>query len=207
MSDLTPSDAPAGPDWDARFRANDAPWERPGVHPALADWAEAGAFSTGASMLAPGCGRGEEPEAFARLGLAVTGVDMAPSAIDWQRARFARENLAGNFLTADALAYRPDAPFDAVWEQTFLCAIHPHLRADWEAMVHASLKPGGSLFALFMQKDEPGGPPYGCDLGAMRTLLPDARWIWPEDALKAYPHPGLGGKAELAARLIRRPGP
>jgi cyclopropane fatty-acyl-phospholipid synthase-like methyltransferase len=201
------TDTPTGLDWEARFRAGDAPWERPGVHPALTDWADAGAFSAGESMLVPGCGRGAEPEAFARLGLDVTGVDMAPSAIDWQRARIAQENLTGHFLTADALAYRPDTPFDAVWEQTFLCAIHPRLRADWEAMAHASLKPGGSLFALFMQKDEPGGPPYGCDLGAMRTLLPDTRWIWPDGALIAYPHPGLSEKAELAARLIRRPAP
>ncbi|WBQ10971.1 TPMT family class I SAM-dependent methyltransferase [Hyphomonadaceae bacterium ML37] len=194
-------------DWDARFRADDAPWERVGVHPALADWAEAGAFKPGSRMLVPGCGRGAEPEAFARLGLIVTGVDMAPSAIDWQRDRFAQEALAGTFVSADALAFLPDAPFDAVWEQTFLCAIHPRLRADWEAMVHASLKPGGSLFALFMQKDEPGGPPYGCDMDAMRTLLPDTRWVWPDSPLTAYPHPGLGEKAELAARLVRRPAP
>ena len=207
MSDTPKSEERTGVDWEARFRADDAPWERPGVHPALADWAEAGGFSAGATMLVPGCGRGAEPEAFARLGLSVTGVDIAPSAIDWQRARFAQDNLPGTFLTADALAFRPDTPFDAVWEQTFLCAIHPRLRADWEAMVHASLRPGGSLFALFMQKDEPGGPPYGCALDAMRALLPDTRWIWPDNALTAYPHPHLNDKAELAARLIRRTGP
>lgn len=194
-------------DWEARFRAGDAPWERVGVHPALADWADAGAFKQVSRMLVPGCGRGAEPEAFAWLGVAVTGVDIAPSAIDWQRTRFAQENLAGDFVTADALAFRPDMPFEAVWEQTFLCAIHPRLRADWEAMAHASLKPGGLLFALFMQKDEPGGPPYGCALDVMRALLPDTRWIWPETPLTAYPHPHLNDKAELAARLIRRPAP
>lgn len=205
MTGTPTSGDPTGVDWEARFRAGDAPWERVGVHPALADWADAGAFSAAGSMLVPGCGRGAEPEAFARLDLAVTGVDIAPSAIDWQRARFAQENLSGSFFATDALAFRPDASFDAVWEQTFLCAIHPRLRADWEAMVHASLKSGGLLFALFMQKDDPGGPPYGCALDAMRALLPDTRWIWPETPLMAYDHPGLSGKAELAARLVRRP--
>ncbi len=206
MSGIPASENRTGMDWEARFRADDAPWERPGVHPALTDWAKAGAFSAGERMLVPGCGRGREPEAFARLGLAVTGIDMAPSAIGWQRDHFEQAGLAGQFVTADALAFRPDAPFDAVWEQTFLCAIHPRLRLNWEAMVHASLKPGASLFALFMQKNEPGGPPYGCDLDAMRALLPETRWIWPDGALTAYPHPGLGEKAELAARLIRAPG-
>lgn len=207
MSGTPHSGERTGVDWDARFRANDAPWERSGVHPALTHWAEAGAFKPGERILVPGCGRGTEPGAFARLGLAVTGVDLAPSAIDWQLARFASENLTGRFVTADALAFRPDLPFDAVWEQTFLCAIHPRLRADWEAMAHASLRPGGSLFALVMQKDEPGGPPYGCAMDAMRALLPDTRWIWPETPLTAYPHPHLNDKAELAARLIRRPAP
>ncbi|MCC5995108.1 MAG: methyltransferase domain-containing protein [Oceanicaulis sp.] len=204
MSDIPNSEERTGMDWEARFRAGDAPWERAGVHPALPDWAQAGAFTAGGSMLVPGCGRGAEPEAFARLGLALTGIDLAPSAITWQRARFAEAGLNGTFLAADALAWRPDTPFDALWEQTFLCAIHPRLRTDWEAMAHASLRPGGSLFALFMQKDEPGGPPYGCSLEAMRDLLPESRWIWPDTPLMAYPHPGLSGKAELAAHLIRR---
>ncbi|KAA5805349.1 methyltransferase domain-containing protein [Alkalicaulis satelles] len=201
MSQTPASD---GPDWEARFRDSDAPWERPGVHPALTDWAQDGAFDRRWRMLVPGCGRGTEPEAFARLGLSVTGVDMAPTAIAWQQARFDAAGLTGALLAADALAYRPDAPFDALWEQTFLCAIHPRLRPDWEMMAHACLKPGGVLFALFMQKDEPGGPPYGCGLDAMRQLLPGQRWIWPEGELKAYPHPGLNAKPELAARLIRR---
>lgn len=205
MTGTSTSGARTGMDWEARFRADDAPWERVGVHPALADWAQAGAFTPGSRMLVPGCGRGAEPEAFAQLGVAITGVDIAPSAIDWQRAHFAQERLTGRFVITDALAFRPDAAVDAVWEQTFLCAIHPRLRPDWEAMAHASLKPGGSLFALFMQKDEPGGPPYGCAMDAMRALLPDTRWIWPATPLKAYPHPGLSGKAELAARLVRRP--
>ncbi|MBI1263928.1 MAG: methyltransferase domain-containing protein [Alphaproteobacteria bacterium] len=205
MTGTSTSGARTGMDWEARFRADDAPWERVGVHPALPHWADAGAFKPGSRILVPGCGRSAEPGAFARLGLAVTGVDLAPSAIDWQLARFASENLTGRFVITDALAFRPDLPFDAVWEQTFLCAIHPRLRPDWEAMAHASLKPGGSLFALFMQKDEPSGPPYGCAMDAMRALLPDTRWIWPETPLTAYPHPHLNDKAELAARLIRRP--
>jgi len=203
MTSDTEQPAAPGVDWEGKFRAGEAPWERAGVHPAFHDWVKAGVIAPGLSVLVPGCGRSAEPEAFARLGLGVTGTDMAPSAITWQEARFARAGLEGRFLVTDALAWRPGAPFDLVYEQTFLCAIHPHLRPDWEEMARASLKPGGRLLALFMQKEERGGPPYGCEIEAMRDLLPDSRWRWPEGELKPWPHPSLGGKAELGAVLER----
>ena len=105
----------------------------------------------------------------------------------------------------DGLAWRPPVPFDLLWEQTFLCAIHPHDRARYEQTAHAVLKPGARLIALFMQKDEPGGPPYGCSLEAMRALFPAERWIWPGDeAFTPFPHPSLNGKPELGGILVRR---
>ena len=192
-------------DWEARFVADDAPWERQGLHPALSDWAGAGLIRPGLSVLVPGCGRSEEPAALARQGLQVTGVDLAPTAIAWQTARFEREGLKGVFITGDGLSWRSETPFDLLYEQTFLCAIHPHHRAAYAEMAHDVLRPGGRLLALFMQKAERGGPPYGCDLDAMRALFPDPQWIWPEpETITPYPHPGLNDKAELGAVLIRR---
>lgn len=191
-------------DWEQRFLDDDAPWERAGVHPAFEGWRAEGLFKPGLRVYAPGCGRSAEPEAFARLGLEVTATDLSPTAVSWQRARFAETGLNGVFLEADGLSWRPEAPFDLLYEQTFLCAIHPHKRDAYADMAHAVLKPGGRLLALFMQKQERGGPPYGCDLSDMRALFPDARWRWPQGDLIAYPHPSLGGKAELAAVLSRR---
>lgn len=94
---------------------------------------------------------------------------------------------------------------DLVYEQTFLCAIPPRLREDYERTVHAWLKPGGRLLALFMQKDKRGGPPYGCALDAMHALFPPERWAWPaDDDFTAWPHPSLNGKPELGGMLERR---
>lgn len=191
-------------DWEARFRADNAPWERDRVHPAIAYWREIGALALKARVYVPGCGRGREPGALARAGFAVTASDIAPTA-----ARFQTEALApfahARMIETDSLQWRPDTAFDALYEQTFLCAIHPRQRVSYERMAFEVLRPGGAFMALFMQKDERGGPPYGCSLQAMQDLFCDTRWIWPElSSLKPFPHPGLNDKAELGAVLIRR---
>lgn len=191
-------------DWEHRFRTEDAPWERAGVHPAVAHWLKAGVLAPGLSVYVPGCGRGLEPEALAEAGLKVTASDSAPSAAAFQRDRLARFDTA-QVIEADSLAWRPSEPFDLLYEQTFLCAIHPYDRRAYEAMAFDVLRPGGKLLALFMQKDERGGPPYGCSIAAMQALFAKARWIWPErDSFAPFPHPGLNGKPELAGVLIRR---
>lgn len=191
-------------DWDARFRADDTPWERKRLHPAFTHWQALGLLEAGKSIYVPGCGRGEEPLALAKAGLNVTAIDLSPTAIAWQKARFDDAGLTAHLEAGDALAYRPETPFDLYWEQTFLCAIPPKLRETYEAGAHAQLRPGGVLLALFMQKEEMGGPPYGCALPAMHALFPDARWQWPVGEPTAFPHPRLSDKAELAVPLVRR---
>jgi len=202
---MTQSENRTQVDWETRFQADDAPWERRGLHPALEHFRKAGLLTAGQSIYVPGCGRSPEPVAFARLGLRVSASDVAPSAVKRQKEQITAAGLNAAVFEADGLDWRPPVPFDLLWEQTFLCAIHPRDRERYEQMAHEVLKPGARLIALFMQKDEPGGPPYGCSLGAMRLLFPAARWDWPADAdFTPFPHPDLGGKAELGGVLVRR---
>jgi len=191
-------------DWEKRFADNTTPWERPGLHPAFEHWREAGAFDAVSHVIVPGCGRSPELKAFAALGKSAIGADLSPTALAWQKASLAEDGLSAELIEADILLWRPDAPLDAVYEQTFLCAIPPCLRVEYETAVFDWLKPGGQLLALFMQKDEPGGPPYGCSIEAMRELFPTKRWDWPEGEFFSYPHPSLNGKPELAVILTRR---
>jgi SAM-dependent methyltransferase len=194
-----------GVDWETRFAAGDTPWERPGLHPAMRAWVEAGALPPGARVIIPGCGRSPELGFLAARGLDVTGADLSATALAFQRQKLDAAGHAANLLEGDVLAHRPDTPYDRVYEQTFLCAIPPRLRVAYEAALCDWLKPGGQLLALFMQKDEAGGPPYGCALPAMRALFPAQRWIWPADSdFVAWPHPSLNGKPELAGILVRR---
>jgi len=202
---MTQDDARTPFDWETRFKADDAPWEREGLHPAVAHFRKAGVLTAGQSIYVPGCGRSPEPVALARQGLRVTASDIAPSAVRRQRDQITAAGLNAAVIEADGLDWRPPVPFDLLWEQTFLCAIHPRDRDRYEGMAHDVLKPGARLIALFMQKDEPGGPPYGCAIPAMRELFSEARWTWPdEESLTSFPHPSLNGKAECAAVLVRR---
>lgn len=192
-------------DWDTRFRDDDAPWERRQLHPAAAHWLESGVLAPGLTVIVPGCGRAPEVVTFARAGLDVIAGDVSPTALAWQREQLEAAGAEAELVEGDILAWRPGAPADLVYEQTFLCAIPPRLRMDYERAVHAWLKPGGRLLALFMQKQKRGGPPYGCALEAMHDLFPAERWDWPaDDDFASWPHPSLNGKPELGGVLVRR---
>ena len=200
----------AGPDkqfWDQRFAEGNTPWDRGGPSPQLAAWLEAGALRP-CRILVPGCGSGYEVAELARRGFDVTALDYAPVAIARTRERLEAAKLRATLVEADALAWLPVRPFDAIYEQTCLCALYPD---DWRAyadQLHRWLRPGGSLYALFMQLLRPDaaqgfiqGPPYHCDIQAMRALCPEPLWNWPKPPYARTTHPR--GLAELAVVLTR----
>lgn len=189
--------------WEDRYRNQQTGWDRGGTSPALRHWLDAGEL-TPCRIVIPGAGRGHEALSLARRGFDVTALDFADSAVRELRDALAREGLSARVEQADVLRYAPAEPFDAAYEQTCLCALEPD---DWQAYVrrlHAWLKPGGRLYALFMQTGREGGPPFHCDLNAMHALFPKQLWEWPTAALTPVPHPN--GFQELAAVLVRREG-
>ena len=192
-------------DWEQKFKEDYAPWERGSLHPAVSDWGAQGVFKAGLQILVPGCGRSPEVAHFARLGLNVTALDLSATAIAWQREQLAKQGLSATLVEGDGLQWQGSGSLDLFYEQTFLCAISPKLRQTYEKRAHDWLKPDGRLLALFMQKDELGGPPYGCSLDAMQSLFTADRWAWPGDEnFTPYPHPSLNGKPELGGILVRR---
>jgi SAM-dependent methyltransferase len=70
----------------------------------------------GRSVLEVGCGAGVDLARFAKGGAEVTGVDLAPSAIELARANFSQQGLRGRFEVADGehLPF-PDHSFDLVY--------------------------------------------------------------------------------------------
>ena len=192
--------------WEQRFAAGETPWDRGEPNPQLRAWLAAGALKP-CRILVPGCGSGHEVAVLAQAGFEVTGLDYAAEAL--ARARKSSAEARATLVQADALAWQPDRPFDAVYEQTCLCALHPD---DWIAyakQLHRWIAPGGKLFALFMQLLRPQaaegyvqGPPYHCDVNAMRALFPESTWAWPKPPYARTAHPA--GLAELAVVLARR---
>jgi len=189
-------------EWEKRYQSGETGWDRGAFSPALSTWLETGRIDAGCRMLVPGCGRGHEVVHLADLGFKVTGIDIAPSAVTHLQQVLQNNGLRAEVLLADLFQFQPAAPFDAIYEQTCLCAIQPKQRESYEALLHGWLKPGGTLFALFMQTAAEGGPPFHCDLLAMRRLFPDARWEWPATEPVFVPH--RNGRFELGYQLVRK---
>ena len=201
----------AGPDrdfWEARFASGSIPWDRGGPNPQLQRWIDAGCITPGHRVLVPGCGRGWDVAALAAAGMRVPGLDYAPAALAACRELLAARGLEAQLGEADVLEWKPDAPVDAVYEQTCLCALHPDQWQRYAQQLHAWLRPGGTLLALLAQvpveESAQGfikGPPYHCDINAVRSLFPASRWDWPKPP---YPRLPAGPGAELAVVLTRR---
>jgi SAM-dependent methyltransferase len=185
-------------DWEARYRDGATGWERPGPNPALQLWLDS-AVLTPCRILVPGAGRSVEPLVLAEAGFRVTVVDAAEAAIAAQRSRLERLHVDARVERADLFLWNPPAPFDAIYDQTCLCALPPALWPDYAARLHRWLRPGGRLFVLFMQSGSAGGPPYHCDLDEMRRLFAEPRWAWEAPLPAPVDHPS--GRSEQPAIL------
>ena len=149
-------------DWNRRYVEGDTPWDKGSAHPALGTALAQNAFS--GRVLVPGCGTGHDVRALAARGLEVTGLDIAPLALEKARAHppVGREKyLLGDLF---ALPVEFENSFDGVFEHTCFCAIDPARRGEYVESVAALLKPGGRLLSVFfLDPDTDGeGPPFGC---------------------------------------------
>lgn len=194
--------------WQRHFDEGATPWDRGVAGPQLMTWLDAEPWS-GRSVLVPGCGSGWDVAVLARSGAQVTGIDYTPAAVAKARALLAADDLCAAIVEADVLEWQPPQPVDAVYEQTCLCALHPDHWKRYAAQLHAWIRPGGRLYAMFMQKPRPGaatglveGPPYHCDVHAMRALLPSDQWEWPKPPYPATAH--SIGAFELGVVVVRR---
>jgi len=199
-TDRPPTDTGVPDAWEERYRAGRIGWDRGAPSPALAHWRQSGWLS-GTRVLVPGCGLGHEVLELARLGLAVTAVDLAPSAVASLRTALARSGLSARVVEADLLAWDEGGEFDTVYEQTCLCALPPPRWPEYAARLHAWLAPGGRLLASFMQTHRDGGPPWHCDPHAMRELFDEPRWRWLTHEPLHVPH--SPGQAECAYVIER----
>jgi SAM-dependent methyltransferase len=194
--------------WEERFATGNMPWDRGASSPQLAAWLRSGVLKP-CRILVPGCGSGYEVVDLALAGFEVTGLDYADEAIARTHRNLKKAGVDATLIQADVLAWEPDRAFDAVYEQTCLCALYPDQWREYADRLHRWLVPGGRLFALFMQWLREGaaegsiqGPPYHCDINAMRALFPEPRWAWAKPPYPRTTHPA--GLAEIAVVLERR---
>ena len=164
-------------DWESRYQNSQTGWDRGNSSQNLFYWLDNDLLSKG-KILVPGCGNGYEILTLADKGYDVTGVDIAPTPISNLKAALKRANLSATLIQADFLEWHPEKQFDAIYEQTSLCALPSELWQSYADQLHSWLKPKGKIFAQFMQRGSEGGPPYHCEISNMRDVFSEDNWIW-----------------------------
>jgi len=186
--------------WENRYQMGQTGWDRGAINPAPLPILDNGIL-TPCRLLIPGCGRGYEVALLAERGFDITAVDIAPSAIRAVRGLLAQHGLSATIIEADFLKWTPATLFDAIYEQTSLCALHPDNWQTYANQLRAWLVPGGHLVANFLQTDQSGGPPFHCAMDEMKTLFPKNLWKWPDSLPQHIEHPS--GRHELGVVLVR----
>ena len=148
-------------DWEQRYQSGDMPWEKGAPSPGLVDFLAAHPELSRGTVCVPGCGTGHDARAWAAAGWAVTGLDLAPSAVRLSRERTAAANLDAKFAQLDFLAGVPPASFDWIFEHTLFCAINPADRDRYVAAVERWLRPGGQYLTVSYLIPDTEGPPFG----------------------------------------------
>jgi cyclopropane fatty-acyl-phospholipid synthase-like methyltransferase len=144
--------------WDDAYRHSRTPWDIGRPQPAIVHIADAGELIE--PVLDSGCGSGEHALLAATIGLEVTGVDIAQTAIEQARGKARARGLSAEFLVGDVLALeqveRLEPPFRTVIDtgcfHTFANADRPVYAASLASVV----EPGGVLHLLCFSEHTPG---------------------------------------------------
>ena len=157
-------------EWENRYQTGSTGWDRGNTSTNLSYWLDNKLLKP-CRILIPGCGNGYEVMALAKLGFEVVAIDIAPTAIANLRAMLSQAKLNAELILGDFFTWHPKEKFDAIFEQTSLCALPPTEWKQYEAQLYQWLKPEGKLFAQFMQTGQEGGPPFDCDVNRHARII------------------------------------
>jgi hypothetical protein len=191
-----------GPEFfDIRYAACRMPWDYGGVPNLLKTFLDT--HHGPGRVLIPGCGSGYEIATFHSVGWDVIGIDFSKVAV--ARAKAFLGPLADKVREADFFTYPlRNAPFDIVYERTFLCTLEADRRSQYAWRMAELVALSGLLcgFFFFGPEDEP--PPYPISEDQLDQLL--GRWFEKiEDRMVEDSLPLYAGKERW--QIWRRKGP
>jgi hypothetical protein len=149
----------AQPDfWSQRYASGQTPWQL--AHPPARLSAFIQSLSAKRNVLIPGCGQDNRTiEAFLRAGHRVTAIDFSRVAVESTNQALA--DVGGKVILGDFFTYDFEAaPFDLIYERTFLCSLPPRLWGDYATRVAQLLRARGTFAGFFFYGDEADPPPY-----------------------------------------------
>lgn len=140
------------------------PWADLQPKAALLRWLE-GLPASGArgQAIDVACGLGDNAEALAQAGFAVTAFDLSPRAIEWARRRFPETSV--NYVAADLFDYPRSwaRAFNLVHETYTIQALGGELRRKAIQRIALLVAPRGRLLVLCRGRDDDApadGPPW-----------------------------------------------
>ncbi|WP_378733368.1 class I SAM-dependent methyltransferase [Nocardia brasiliensis] len=152
-SNATPPVDPTTVDFEEAYRTGTLaeglvmdrlPWEIGRPQPLLVEFERAGRIT--GDVLDVGCGPGDTAIYLAGLGYRVTGLDVAPTAIEKARARAAERGVAVSFAVADATVLAGyDGRFDTVVSSALVHCLDPEQRKAHVAALLRVMRPGARL--------------------------------------------------------------
>lgn len=164
-------------EWEVRYQKGHTGWDRGETSPNLNYWIEEGLLKP-CRILIPGCGNGHEVITLAEKGFEVVAVDIASTPIKKLKKAVVSNQLNVELVQADYFTWNPSGKFDAIYEQTSLCALPKEKWNAYEECLFDWLKPKSSIFAQFMQTGREDGPPFHCDTASMKKVFISNRWQW-----------------------------
>lgn len=162
--------------WEQAWKEARTPWDAGASPPVLAQLVRSGTLPTGRALV-PGCGAGYDVLTLASPERVAIGVDLAPTAaarFEQLRAQRGIPASQARYEVVDFFEYAPEAPFDLIWDYTFLCALDPRQRDAWADRMDRLLAVDGELLTLIfpvVDRSPDQGPPYPMTPRLVQELL------------------------------------
>jgi SAM-dependent methyltransferase len=178
------------------------PWDIGRPQPAIVRLAETGQIK--GAVLDVGCGTGENALYLAERGLAVTGIDGAPTAIRKARAKAKSRGLDIRFEVADALDLSLPKSFDTLIDSGLFHVFSDDERTRFTESLGRVVRPGGTYFMMCFSEREPG------DWGPRRVTQAEIRSAfsagWRVNSIDPSAFETNGGDAQAWLASISRLG-